>query len=296
MRLWLHVVFLAVALEGVRSQALVESGGDVKKPGDSLHLSCKASGFKVGDYGMHWVRQAPGKGLEWVSRIYWDVWNHYYYADSVKGRFTISRDDSNNRLHLDITGLKSEDTARYHCQRPQEPSPNFQQGPSPCSVSEDLPASPGQEVEDPSASPSSSGRSPSDSSSACDSHSGLADGRFCFAPGSARDSEDDEEQEERVDLVTEEAALMNIREQLHAREKDEAQQLEFLHALYAACLAAQQRGEDTLEPHCSKAAVAERIVELIEELPPNSPLGAVLANSLIAVANLRYRDPPAWFP
>ncbi|XP_053895663.1 protein MROH8-like [Malaclemys terrapin pileata] len=79
---------------------------------------------------------------------------------------------------------------------------------------------------------------------------------------------------------------MNIREQLHAREKDEAQQLEFLHAIYPACLAAQQRGDYTMEPHCSKAAVVERIVELIEEIPPNSPPDAVLANSLIAVANL----------
>ncbi|XP_034642663.1 uncharacterized protein LOC117885469 [Trachemys scripta elegans] len=83
---------------------------------------------------------------------------------------------------------------------------------------------------------------------------------------SARDSEDDEEKEERVDLVTEEAALMNIREQLHAREKDQVQQLVFLHAIYAACLAAQQRGDDTLEPHCSKAAVAERIVDQAQQL------------------------------
>ncbi|XP_065435599.1 uncharacterized protein LOC135979665 [Chrysemys picta bellii] len=56
-------------------------------------------------------------------------------------------------------------------------------------------------------------------------------------------------------------------------------------------LAAQQRGQDTLEPHCCKAAVAERIVELIEELPDNSPPSAVLANSLIAVGNLSTMTP-----
>ncbi|XP_065423849.1 uncharacterized protein LOC135975720 isoform X2 [Chrysemys picta bellii] len=56
-------------------------------------------------------------------------------------------------------------------------------------------------------------------------------------------------------------------------------------------LAAQQRRQDTLEPHCCKAAVAERIVERIEELPDNSPPGAILANSLIAVGNLSTMTP-----
>ncbi|XP_065435926.1 uncharacterized protein LOC135979519, partial [Chrysemys picta bellii] len=168
-------------------------------------------------------------------------------------------------------------------QQPQEPSPDFQQGASPCPVSED----PGQEVEDPSASPSSSAHSPSDRSSTCNSDSSLADGRFCFVQGSTRDSEE----EEWVDMVTEEAAFKNIREQLHGQEKDEAQQLMFLHAIHTACLAAQQTGQDTLESHCCKVAVVERIVELIEELPHDSPPGAVLANCLIAVANLSTMTP-----
>jgi len=100
---------------GVNGQSLSSSDSVVKRPGESVTLSCGVSGFSVGSYWMHWIRQKPGRGLEWIGYI--DTGSSAYYAQSLQGQFSITKDTSKEMLYLEVKSLKTEDTAVYYCAR-----------------------------------------------------------------------------------------------------------------------------------------------------------------------------------
>nr|8FAX_A Chain A, 1249A8-HC [Homo sapiens] len=95
---------------------LVQSGAEVKKPGASMKVSCKASGFTFTDYYMHWVRQAPRQGLEWMGLIN-PSGSGTAYAQNFQGRVTLARDTSTSTLYMEMGSLTSDDTAVYYCAR-----------------------------------------------------------------------------------------------------------------------------------------------------------------------------------
>nr|1C5D_B Chain B, MONOCLONAL ANTIBODY AGAINST THE MAIN IMMUNOGENIC REGION OF THE HUMAN MUSCLE ACETYLCHOLINE RECEPTOR [Rattus norvegicus]1C5D_H Chain H, MONOCLONAL ANTIBODY AGAINST THE MAIN IMMUNOGENIC REGION OF THE HUMAN MUSCLE ACETYLCHOLINE RECEPTOR [Rattus norvegicus] len=94
---------------------LLESGPGLVQPSQTLSLTCTVSGFPLTTNGVSWVRQPPGKGLEWIAAI--SSGGSPYYNSALKSRLSINRDTSKSQVFLKMNSLQTEDTAIYFCTR-----------------------------------------------------------------------------------------------------------------------------------------------------------------------------------
>nr|AFK11397.1 secretory form of immunoglobulin heavy chain [Callorhinchus milii] len=81
------------------------------KPGHPLRLTCKTSGFDLSSYYMSWVRQVPGKGLEWLLTYYSSSNNGF--APGIEDRVTVIKENSNNIFDLIIKSPRVDDPAIF---------------------------------------------------------------------------------------------------------------------------------------------------------------------------------------
>uniref|UniRef100_A0A3B5QSE5 Ig-like domain-containing protein n=1 Tax=Xiphophorus maculatus TaxID=8083 RepID=A0A3B5QSE5_XIPMA len=112
----LSIVLFVVFLPCFTGQSMesIPSSHVVKKPGETLSLSCRGSGFSFDCCSMHWIRQPAGKRLQWMGRVY-SHGRTTQYSSSFQNRIEISRDNSNSVVHLTLPDLNPEDSAVYYC-------------------------------------------------------------------------------------------------------------------------------------------------------------------------------------
>ena len=114
MSLTIYSVFF---FTGVYSQVqLHQSGPELGKPGTSVKLSCKASGYTFTDYEIIWVKQSAGQGLEYIGAINPSN-GDTGYAQKFQGKATLTADTSSSTAYMELSSLTSEDSAVYFCAR-----------------------------------------------------------------------------------------------------------------------------------------------------------------------------------
>uniref|UniRef100_UPI00359030FE Bovine Fab ElsE2 heavy chain n=1 Tax=Bos taurus TaxID=9913 RepID=UPI00359030FE len=92
---------------------LRESGPSLVKPSQTLSLTCTTSGFSLSDKTVGWVRQAPGRALEWLGSI--DSSGTTGYNSDLKFRLQITKYNSENQVSLSLIGATTADSATYYC-------------------------------------------------------------------------------------------------------------------------------------------------------------------------------------
>uniref|UniRef100_A0A3Q1JMA4 Ig-like domain-containing protein n=1 Tax=Anabas testudineus TaxID=64144 RepID=A0A3Q1JMA4_ANATE len=95
---------------------LIQPDSLVKRPGETVKMSCVISGFDMTSYYIHWIRQRSGKALEWIGRMNTGT-NSASYASSFQSRVIMTENVPSSTQYLEVKSLTAEDSAVYFCAR-----------------------------------------------------------------------------------------------------------------------------------------------------------------------------------
>ncbi|KAM3598543.1 uncharacterized protein V6R79_019246 [Siganus canaliculatus] len=108
------LLLLLAAGSYVKCEQLTQPASVTVQPGQRLTITCQVS-YSVSSYYTGWIRQPPGKGLEWIGIE--QIGYTSYYKDSLKNKFSMNLDSSNNRVTLNGQNLQPGDSGVYYCAR-----------------------------------------------------------------------------------------------------------------------------------------------------------------------------------
>ncbi|MEQ2243131.1 hypothetical protein ILYODFUR_003953 [Ilyodon furcidens] len=107
------LLLLLAAGSYVMCEQLTQPASVTLQSGQHLTIRCQVS-YSLGSYYTAWIRQAAGKGLEWIGM---ESSSSLHYKDSLKNKFSISLDTSRKTVTLNGENMQPEDSAIYYCAR-----------------------------------------------------------------------------------------------------------------------------------------------------------------------------------
>ncbi|XP_041867114.1 Ig heavy chain Mem5-like isoform X1 [Melanotaenia boesemani] len=110
-------LLFVLTFHGVWSEIKLEQPpSEMRRPGETVTISCVTSGYTMTSNGMNWIRQKPGEALQWIGWINTQT-AVATYASSFQSRFIFTQDVPSSTQYLEIQSLQAEDSAVYFCAR-----------------------------------------------------------------------------------------------------------------------------------------------------------------------------------